>query len=255
MPVFDSHWWSLAPISVLFGVGMLLVFRATSDQQGLRRAKKLLQARLLEMRLYADEPALVWRAQRELIRVNFRYMGLMLRPMAWAAVPTMVLLGQLEGVYGRRALAVGEAAVVTVQMRGRLKPDSPAPKLEPPSGIVVETPAVRVPGEGQISWRVRAAGKASAPLRVVTGDEALEKTIEAGSGLGRVAARRVAWSGSLLLHPGEWPFTSQMVDWIEVEYQPAVIRMLGVELPWLAWFLLLSLTSAWILKGRFGVTF
>jgi hypothetical protein len=55
---------SLGLISLLAGVVMLWVFRRVSNQGAIRVAKKRLQAHLYELRLFADEPRLVWRAQK-----------------------------------------------------------------------------------------------------------------------------------------------------------------------------------------------
>src|SRR4029077_7273500 len=43
---------SLVPISILTGIGTLLVFRSASDQAAVRRAKSLVTAHLLEFRLF-----------------------------------------------------------------------------------------------------------------------------------------------------------------------------------------------------------
>ena len=58
---------SLIPVSILAGIGMLVVFRHASDQAAIRRSKNLVAAHLLEFRLFMDEPRLVLRAQRDLI--------------------------------------------------------------------------------------------------------------------------------------------------------------------------------------------
>ncbi|HXI40945.1 MAG TPA: hypothetical protein VNH83_13260, partial [Bryobacteraceae bacterium] len=71
---------SLVPISILAGIGMLLVFRHTSDQSAVRRAKSLVTAHLLEFRLFMDEPRMILKAQRDLIVANGRFLKMMLRP-------------------------------------------------------------------------------------------------------------------------------------------------------------------------------
>ena len=57
MPAFAS----LVPVSILAGIGILLVFRHASDQAAVRRAKSIAQAHLLEFRLFMDEPRLLLR--------------------------------------------------------------------------------------------------------------------------------------------------------------------------------------------------
>ncbi len=245
--------FSLIPVATLVGIGMLWVFRHTADQQALRRTKKRLQAHLLELRLFANEPAVVWNAQKDLLRANADFMRLMLRPAALMMVPMILLLAQLQGLYGLRPLSVGQAAIVTMQMRRPIRPESAPPILQAPAGMVVETPPVRVLSDSQITWRVRPQAEVSGLLRVALPGELLEKYIEAGRGLSRLSRRRTRLAPSLLWHSAEWPLRSDAVEWIEVRYPPAKVRFLGTQADWLVWFLSVSLVSAWLLKNRFGV--
>jgi uncharacterized membrane protein (DUF106 family) len=247
--------FSLIPIAALTGVGMLLIFRRTSDQAALSRTKKLLQAHLLELRLFADEPSLVWRAQKDLLRLNGQYLRLMLRPMLWAIVPMALLLAQLDGIYGRAALAIGQAAIVTVQMRAPLRLDALPPVLEAPAGILVETPAVRVLSDNQVSWRIRPLREVSGRLRILLPGETLEKSVQAGGGLRRLSSRRVCFSIALLWRPEEWPLRTRTVEWIEVGYPAARIHVWGTNLHWLIWFVAASMLSAWVLRKRFRMIF
>ena len=125
----------------------------TGNASGWRRRK--IRANLYAFRLFADEPALIFRAQKQLLLWNARYLGLMLRPSVVIFVPVLILLMQLEAVYGSRPLAAGEAAIVTAQFDAGADLRALAPSLAG-QGIVVETPAVRIPDRRQACWRVRA---------------------------------------------------------------------------------------------------
>ncbi len=243
---------SLTLIGVLAGIGMLWTVRRFSDQAAIRLTKRRLRAHLYELRLFADEPALMWRAQRQLLRYNLRYLRLMLRPALVLALPMVLLLVHLDAFYGRAPLPVGEAAVVTVQMKTAA--DSQAPVLEAPAGIAVETPAVRVVGERQLSWRVRPLREVSGNLRIVFPNATFEKEVEAGQGRRYVSTRRVSSLAELFTHAWEKPLPAGDLEWIEVRYPPAGVSVWGFEFHWLVWFLLVSLAAAWALKGRFRVS-
>lgn len=240
---------SLAAISVLTGVAMLWAFKRFSNQAAIREARKPMRASLYELRLFADEPWLIWRAQKQLLAANLRYLGLMLRPAVVLTVPMVVLLVQLEAFYGSSPLRVGEAAIVTLQMTE----DLPAPLLEAPETIAIETPPVRIPAERRISWRIRPQQAVSGELRLVFPSLTLEKKIEAGEAPKYLSSRRASRLGDLFWNPGERPLPLGAVDWIEVRYPPAEVSLGGLEIHWLVWFLVISLASAWILKGRLGV--
>ncbi len=81
----------LVVISVLTGVAMLLVLQRVSDPVRIRLAKRKVQAHLLELRMFQDEPRVIWGAQKALLGANLRYMALMLRPALWMTVPLFLL--------------------------------------------------------------------------------------------------------------------------------------------------------------------
>ena len=67
-------------LSALAGVAMLWVFGKTSDQARMKQVKRKVYASLFELRVFADEPSVTWRAQKSLFAANMRYMGLALKP-------------------------------------------------------------------------------------------------------------------------------------------------------------------------------
>ncbi|MCP5115164.1 MAG: hypothetical protein GY953_30395 [bacterium] len=241
---------SLVVISVAAGIVLLWVFRKTSNQRAIRATKKRLQARLLEMRLYADDPGVVWRAQKKLLALNAKYFALMLRPAVVATIPMVLLLVVLDGFYGMRPLMVGQSAIVTVQLRELVDAE-----LAAPAGIEVETPAVRAVADRQVSWRIRPSAAVAGDLRISTGGQEATKSVRSGEDGGSfLSVRRVQSLLWLWLYPGEMPLPSDGIEWIELRYPAAEVSVFGLATHWLVWFLLFSMVSAFLLKGRFGVT-
>src|SRR5579863_9965291 len=113
-PAVESLPVSLAVFSVVAGVAMLLLFRAVSRPDAIRTAKRRMQARLLELRLFGDEPALVWRAQTGLLAANVLYLRAMLIPILAVAIPFVLLFPHLDAIYGRAPLPPGAATVLTL---------------------------------------------------------------------------------------------------------------------------------------------
>lgn len=243
----------LAVLSALAGVAMLWLFARTSNQAAIARTKRRVYAHLMELRLFADEPAMMWRAQRQLFAANLRYLGLMLVPALAIAAPMIVLLVRLDAYYGRAPLPVGSDAIVTLETRDALDPAAPAPSLKAPDGIAVETPAVRVLSERQVSWRVRALRPVSGELSFALPGGSVEKRIESGDGFRFVPGRRTRSLWSALWHPDEPRLSSGGVNWIDVQYPTAEIEFLGLRWHWLVWFTIISMLAALALKKRFGV--
>lgn len=242
----------LAILSALAGVAMLWLFARTSNQAAIARTKRRVYAHLMELRLFSDEPALMWRAQKQLLASNLRYLALMLVPALAIAAPMIVLLVRLDAYYGRAPLAVGSDAIVTLETSGPLDPAAPAPSLKAPDGIAVETPAVRVAGERQVSWRVRALRPVSGKLSFAIAGGTVEKRIESGAGFRFVPGRRAGSAWSALWYPDE-PRLSGAVNWIDVQYPAAEIEFLGLRWHWLVWFTIISMLAALTLRKRFGV--
>lgn len=237
---------TLVPISILAGIGILLVFRYSSDPAAVRRAKGIAQAHLLEFRLFMDDPVLVLRAQRDLIVANLRFLKLMLRPFLWMLVPMALLLAFLEAFYGHAPLRVGDAALITAQVQNA----AASLTLEAPPEIAVETPAVHVLAERQITWRIRPLQATTAELQISCAGRAFSKRISAGPGIRFLSERRGSLL-SLLLYPTESPLSAGEIEWIEIRYPPATV----LHLHWLIWFFAISAITAFALRRRFGAAF
>ncbi len=243
---------SLIPLSVLLGIAMLWVFGRTSNQAAIRRVKSELQAHLYEMRLFTDEPLLIWKAQVGLLRANVRYLAMMLVPALVLTIPMVLILAQLECFYGYAPLAPGQDAIVTMQMKGE---GVPAPVLRAPDGIAVDSPAIRLDGGQQISWRIRALRPVTSDLQFLFPGQTLYKSVKVGVEPQYISERRVSSVLDLLWYPAESRLPAGSVDWIELRYPKATVHALGLDLHWLIWMLILSMASGLVFKRQFRVSF
>ncbi len=249
---------SLTAISFLAGLAILPVFGKYSDKAGLSLAKRKIRAALYEFRLFGDEPRLVFRAQRQLLLWNVRYLGLILRPAAIVLIPMLLLLIPMDIIYSHRALHVGESAIVNARMADNINLAEAIPQLKS-SGAAIESPAVRIPGEHRVLWKVRALnpGRDSLFLNMPPTNGALdpiEKSLQAGTGLHYLSERRVASLREWLLDPGETRLSkSGPVRSIAVEYPDAGFSIFGIGMPWIVWFVIVSWTTMFALRKRFGV--
>ena len=243
---------SLVPLSVLLGIAMLWVFGRTSNQAAIRKVKAELHAHLYEMRLFTDEPLLIWKAQWSLLKANVRYLAMMFVPALVLTIPMVLIFAQLECFYGYAPLEPGQQAIVTVQMKGK---GGQVPVLRAPDGIAVDSPAIRMDGGQQISWRIRALRPVTGDMQFVFPDATVEKSVQAGTGPKYVSERRVSSAIDLIWHPAESRLPAGPVDWIELRYPAATVHALGLDLHWLIWMLTLSMASAVVFKRQFRVSF
>ncbi len=224
--------WILIGAGALSGVISVWAFRRWSDSVELRAAWNRILAHLLEIQLFGSEPTLILKAQRDLMADNVRLLRALSRPMLVLLLPFAALFIALEACFGRAPLRPGQPTVVTVQCKREAGNSMPELQLTGTADMRVETPAVRVPREGQISWRVRPVRSSEGELSIRCDGRIVTKSISANSGLDWLSERRSGWAATLL-HPFELPLKDPGIDWIEVDYPPAAV----FQMHWLVWFL------------------
>lgn len=270
-PVFDlllTPFRSLPPIvglivvSLVGAVGMLLVFKATSNQDKLEAVKRQIHACLFEIRLFSDDVRAILRAQVEILVHNAKYLSLSLVPMLWMIVPLTLVVAQLQFHYGYEGLAPGQDFLVKVQLAesdaGSAGPGAtrPAASLEAPRGLKIETPAVWIPSERELAWRLRAEEQGDYDLTFKLGGQEYKKSVQVSSIVRRRSPVRYAsgfWNN--LLYPAEDPLPKDgPIAAISVGYRDASVPLLWWPMPWIVVFFILSIAFAFALKGRMGVT-
>ena len=97
----------LSVVSLVAAIGMLLVFRATSNQPAIAAVKRRIHAGIFEIRLFNDDLRSMFSAQFDILRHNLTYLRLSLAPMVWMLVPLVLLIAQLQFYYGTTALGPG----------------------------------------------------------------------------------------------------------------------------------------------------
>ena len=217
------------------GAASILLLRRWSDGAKLRASMNRIWAHLMEFQLFGDEPALILKAQRDLLRANGQMLRLLAIPSLILAVPFAALLVGVDTLFGRAPLRVGDATVVTIQGEGATR----ELRLEAPPGIQVETAAVHIPADRQASWRVRPASPVRGDLLINYTGRVFYKAISSRPGLQWLTERRFVS-----------PFSKAGLNWIEIQYPPATV----FRLHWLVWFSVASLMGAGLaaLRARTG---
>lgn len=273
-PIFDLLLYpfrSLPPlvglvvVSLVAAIGMLLVFKATSNQKALADTKRQIHAGLFEIRLFSDDLRAILRAQGEILRHNLTYLTLSLVPMVWMIIPLFFVIAQLQFHYGYDGLRPGSTTLLTAELRVDDVEDrapvndgseKPPLRLETPPGLRVDSPPVWAPSLREMTWRIAAIDPGSYEVKVHLGDRSASKSVIVASDLVRRSPTRV--DGGLVNQliypaepplPGDSPFRS-----ISLAYPDRSIAVLSFGLHWLVVFFVLSIVFAFMLRGRFDVT-
>ena len=260
-------------VSLLTAIGMLIVFKATSNQDAIAGVKRKIHAGLFEIRLFNDDFRAILRAQRDILRHNLSYLRHSLVPMIFLLPPMVLAIAQLQFHYGYEGLEPGQATILEVELAAGWEtsgavPTSPASgkpllELELPAGVAQETPPVWVPEERLLAWRLRAETAENHEIAILAGDERYAKTIP---GAGTIIERRspVRPDRSILdqlIYPAEPALPGDsVVAAIRIELPPGDLPIGGWRLEelagipaWMLAYFVLSIVFAFALRKPMGV--
>lgn len=244
----------LLVVSVLASIGMLYVFKWTSDQEAMEETKRQIHAGLFEIRLFSDDMRAIFRAQLDILRHNLTYFRLSLPPVAWMIVPFVLLVIQLQFHYGYQNPGIGEPVIVKVKLR--VDAAGPDLRLVAPAGAQVDSPMLWIGAENEADWRVVAEEPGRHELEVHVGGETLTKTFTVSD---QVVRRSPVRPSSSFLDQLIWPVEPPVpadspVESIELTYEDAGVSLLGLEMHWIIAFFILTIAIAFALRKPFGVT-
>jgi len=248
-------WPGMIAISAVTGILMLLIFKKTSNQEGIKKAKNLIKARLLEIRLYQNDTGRSFKALGAILGANFRYMAYALKPMLVMIVPVLLVLAQINLRYGAASLPPGGQAVVKLILASGTGALETPISLEAESGLTVETPPLRIAEEGEVDWRIRADAPGRRLLIFDIGGTTVEKIVSVGqSQPAKVPTLRSRTFLDLVLYPGEKPLPKNgPAASIAVIHPPQRLPLFGGGVHWLVAYFVLSLAAGFALKGVFKV--
>ena len=251
-----SPWWGMLIVSLLTGLLMLLIFKYTSNQSGIRRTKDRIKAHLLEMRLYKDSLRVSFKAQGGILKANLKYMSHSLKPLLVMIVPVLLILIQLNFWFGYVSPEPGEAVVLKLKLKEAHNPTELDIRLSPLPGLNVETPALRIEEDSEVDWRISFSQAGEYALDIQVGSEHVSKHIAVGQrALSRLSPRRVDrgfWSQ--LFYPVEPPLDKDSaVTGIDILYASGGLPFFSWKMHWLIAFFILSVVFGFSLKGFFGV--
>jgi len=234
-------------LSLVVGLLMVLVFRYASDQKAIRVAKNQLKAHLLAVRLFQDQLPVVLRSYARLVGTTGGYLRLACTPLILVTLPLAFLVVQLDRYLAWTPVPVGQQFMVKAHTAGA---DSAAPGLRLPAGISATSPALHIPEDKEVIWRVVAERNGEYDLDVSYGGESFSKRVVISSGLARLSPVRLQdhfWERLLLSSEPPLPPNSHLVS-IEVVYPPRSIRFAGLDWNWIWLFLILSLVAGLLFK-------
>jgi hypothetical protein len=256
LPFKGGAWPAMVWVSLLTAFFMLWVFKLTSNQNAVRRAKDAVKAHLLEMRLYQDNFRVMLRAEAGVLKANFRYMAANTRPLLVMILPLVLILAQLNLRFAYEPLRPGQETIVKLKLKKGVDPSRLRVEAEPGPGLELTAPAVRIPDEMEFDFRLRALEPGERTVAFIIGGERIEKTVKVGGGpVAKIVARRPGASFfDRLLYPGERPLPrSSPVAAVLVDHSARRLELFGLGVHWLVAYFILSILFGLAFKGLFKV--
>jgi hypothetical protein len=247
--LFDLILWP-----VLMGIGALLVYKYTSNQEAIASVKRQISMHLLEIRLFRDDITQVLVSTLKIVAKNMIYIAHNLTPMAVMMIPMVALMVQLVANYAYVPTQPGAVELLHLKLDPNAGVSSRDVSLEIPKGTSLDAPVVRT-ADGQVFWRVKADQPGDHVFKIHVGDEIYEKGWAVGGDARKIPIKRLrGWEA--LLYPGEAaiPSGSPVLSLeLDMNTRPLDIVWDG-ELGILMWAMVLSLIAGVALKDFFGVT-
>lgn len=239
-------------ISLVIGLLMVIVFGYTSDQKAIHVAKDQLKAHLLALRLFQDQIGVVLQSYGHIVLATGTYLRLAFKPLLFVIVPITLLIVQVDRYLGLTPVQTGQPFLVKAHLASGALNDV---SLQLPDGFSATAPAVHIPADNEVAWRVVAVRDGKFSVSVETPTQKAAKSIVIGPGLPRLSAVRLQgkiWERAFVSAEPELP-ASGTIESIEVQYPARDIAFAGMEWNWIWLFFVLSLIAGFIFKSILGI--
>jgi hypothetical protein len=240
-------------ISMVIGLLMVIVFRYTSDQKAIGRAKDRLKAHLLAVRLFQDQLPVVMRAYGKILRGTGSYLRLAFTPFLIAILPITFLIVQLDRYFGWVPLQPAQTFLVEARIEDPTALNDAS--LQLPPELSSSAPAVHIPTDREVVWRLVADRAGQFDIQIAAAGQTVSKQVMVAPGLARVSPLRLKGNfWERIFASGEPALADNSpVQSIEISYPPRVIGFAGMDWNWIVLFFLVSLIAGFIFKSALGI--
>jgi len=243
--------WLVLAISIVIGLLMVVVFRYTSDQKAIGRAKDRLKANLLAVRLFQDQLPVVMRAYGRILRGTGSYLRLAFMPFLIAILPITFLIVQLDRYFGWQPVRPAQTFLLEAKV------DDPAGdvELQLPPQFASSAPAVHIPSDKEVVWRLVAQSDGQYDIHISTAGQTVSKQVVIANGLARVSPVRLRGSfWERIFISGEPALAENSpIRSIAITYPPRVINFAWMEWNWIVLFFVISLIAGFVFKSALGI--
>jgi uncharacterized membrane protein (DUF106 family) len=239
-------------VSIVVGLIMVVLFGYTSDQKKIHVAKNQLKAHLLAVRLFQDQLPVVMRTYGRIVMGTGRYLRLAFMPLLYVIIPITLLIVQLDRYLGLNPAQTSQAFLVSVKAAPDVLNDV---KLELPTELATSAPAVHIPADNEVVWRVVAAKDGTYNIDVGAGGQTFSKQVVVSPDVARLSAVRLRdhWIDRMFTSGEEALPSNAPIEAIDVSYAPREINFAWIDWNWIVLFFVLSMIAGFAFKEILGI--
>ncbi len=246
-----SPQWLMWAFSTVVALGSLIIFKYSTSQETLSRARSRIQGHLLEMRLFKDSPRSMLSAQWGLLKENGRCLFIGLIPLLLMAPPLLLLFPHLESRLAWQPLHSGDQVLVCAILNEKASAQLMEIRLAPSEGITVASPPLRIPSLREVCWRIQAKAPGRHLLNIlVSGQSESIAVIVSNRSMEKIVPERRSsnWWNDLLAGGAPNLSSESILRKISIAYPGREISFLFWRWNWLVVFFVEVLLVGWILK-------
>lgn len=251
----SSPWIGLVILSLVTGIILLFVFKLTSNQKAISQTKERIRGHFLEIRLFQDDPVVIFGSLGRIMRDNLIYLRYTAVPFFFMLVPVVLMLIQMDMRYGYRPFRPGEETILRIKTTEEKTVALDSIGIDTPEFMEVNVMPVRIAAEGEALWGLKITGEGRGEITVEANGNEYAMPVVAGGGVPRAAGARSG--GSLydrLMNPGlkALPAGSGL-EIIEIEYPAREMTIGNYNIHWIIIYFVISVVFGYSVKGLFGV--
>ena len=240
----------LVVLSAVVGVLMLLIWRYTSNQAAIADVRRQISAHLLATRLFKDNLAVTFRAQRQILWQALRLLGHAVRPTVIMAVPFVLVMSQLGLHYEFRPAVVGRPVRVTATIKPGRSMDGAAGRIALPEGVTCDrNDPCRAEALRTVDWRVVPSRAGDFTLKLGAADDIVAMPLTTGASFSRISKMRGGgWFDRVLFSAEPSIPAASVFESVTIHYPARSTPILGYDVHWLITLLVFSIVFAFVFK-------
>lgn len=251
-----NPWIPMIVISLLTVALVLFIYKYTSNQEGIKKTKNRIKAHLLELRLFQDSMSVSLKAQGNILRANFKYLGYNSKPLLVMIIPFILIVVQLDFWFAYESFSLKQNTILRVKLGEEISLMDMKIDIKTSSGIVLETPPLRIEESNEINWRIRAEEIGVHEITITADGQEYTKSFSVGQNkLNRLSPLRTRKNFFReLFNPAESPLPkSSPIEFIEITYPSKKMNLFGLRIHWIIAYLALTFIIGFSLKGFFKI--